>query len=164
MIEVTGQYRVAVKVEQPPFLCQEISEILLGRYLSYLTKGLVFRIMSRRLGAALSLPFQIETPPLGDTESFVDGLVQVRMLIFAQQMVRLMTDNNVAVTGNAELDVDHWGNRSGDVFGALVDAYPAGNQAVIEPLQIGNPGPDLFLGALGTLDVMKGNFERNLHS
>ena len=73
-----------MKVEQSTFLCQEVSEILLGRHFGDLAKGLVFGIMSGGLGAAFSLLFEIEQPPLGNAESLIDGLVQVRMLILAQ--------------------------------------------------------------------------------
>src|SRR6516165_8699784 len=79
-------------------------------------------------------------------------------------MVRLVAYNNIVAPGNAELDVDYWRDGPRLVFGTLVDPYPTGNQSVIEPLQVGDPGPDFLLGAVGTLDVMKRNFERNLHS
>src|SRR6516164_4947159 len=144
-----------MKVEQSAFLCQEISEILLGCYLGDLAKGLVFRIVSGRLGTAFPLLFKIDEPPLGNSESLIDGLVQVRMLILAQQMIRLMADDNVPVSGNADLDVDHRRDGSRRVLGPLVDPYPTGNQPIIELLQISNPGADFFLGAFGTFDIMK---------
>jgi hypothetical protein len=85
-----------------------------------------------------------------------------RVPVLAQQMLGLVADDEVTVAGNSELDMHDWGDRSGAVFGALVDPDPAGDQAVVELFEIGNPGADLLLRPVGACDIMEGDFERHL--
>src|SRR5262245_46043624 len=64
IIEVAGQQRVAVEVEQAALFGQQEAEILLGSDLGDLAQRLVLGVVISGLGAAVSLFFEIEQLPL----------------------------------------------------------------------------------------------------
>jgi hypothetical protein len=88
--------------------------------------------------------------------------VQVRVPIFAQQVLGLVAHHEVATAGNAELDVHHRRDRAGQVLGALIDPDPAGDEPRIKPLEICDPGADFLLRPLRARDIMEGDFQRHL--
>jgi hypothetical protein len=88
---------------------------------------------------AVALLLEVEQLPLSDAERLVDGLVQVGVLVFAQQMVGLVADHEFGATGNAEFDVHDRRDGAGEVLGALIDPNPARDQPVVEPFELGDP-------------------------
>src|SRR5262245_22817289 len=72
VVEVAGQQRVTVEVEQATLFGQQESEILLRRDLGNLTQRLVFGIVVADLCSAVALLFEVEQLPLGDAERLVD--------------------------------------------------------------------------------------------
>src|SRR5262249_30090851 len=60
IVEVAGQQRVAVEVEQAALFREQESEIFLGRDLRDLAQRLVFGVVIPSLGAAVTLLFEVE--------------------------------------------------------------------------------------------------------
>src|SRR5262245_5237180 len=84
------------------------------------------------------------------------------MLVFPQEVLGLVADDEIVAAGNAEFDVDHRGNGAAQILGALVDAHPAGDEPAVDPLQVGDPGANFLLRPLRTFDIMKRDLQRNL--
>ena len=164
VVEISGQHRIAMEVEQGAFLREQESELAAGIGLGDLPHRLVRPVVVGFLGAAVALLLDVEQLPLGDVERLVDRLVQVGALIFAHEVVRLVTDHDVRASGQAELDVDHRRDGAGAVAGALVDAHAAGRQAVINPLQIRDPRANLGFGPFRMVEVVKSHFQGHLHA
>src|SRR6266487_4578229 len=162
IVEVSGQQRVAVEVEQAAFFRQQESEILLRRDLGDLAQRLVFGVVIPGLGTAVAPLFEVEQLPFCNAERLVDGFVQVRMPVFPQQVLGLVADDQVAATGNAEFDVDHWRNSAGEVLGPLIDPDPARDQPAVKSFQVGDAGADFLLRPIRTFDIMKGDLQRHL--
>jgi hypothetical protein len=100
--------------------------------------------------------------PLGDAERLTDGLAQVGVLIFPQQVFGLVADHKVGAAGNAEFDVHDRRDGAGQVLVALVDADPAGDQPVVQLFELGHPGANLLLCPFRAFDIVKGDFQRHL--
>ena len=144
-IEVAGQQRVAVEVEQAAFLGHQEAEVLLGRDFGDLTEGLVACVVVRILAAAVALALEVDELSRGDAERLVDRLVQVGVPVLAQQVIGLVADHEVAAAGNAELDMDHRRDRAAAILRALVDADAAGGEPVVELFEVGDASADLLL-------------------
>jgi hypothetical protein len=153
-----------MEVEQGAFLREQESELAAGIGLGNLPQRLFRSVVMDVLGAAVALLLDVEQLPLCDAERLVDGPVQVGPLIFAHEVVGLVTDHNIVAAGNAELDVDHRRDGAGVVAGALVDTDTTGGQAVINPLQVRDPRANLGFGPIRMVDVVKSHFEGHLHS
>src|SRR5262249_15212956 len=78
------------------------------------------------------------------------------------QMIGLVADHKVAAARDAQLDMNHGRNGTGEVLGALVDAYAAGSEPAVEPLQVGDPGADFLFRPLRAVDVVESDFQRDL--
>src|SRR5262249_41784019 len=162
LVEVAVEQRVAVEIEQGPFLGEQEAEVLIVVDLGDLAEELLLGFVRRALAAIAALLLEVGELPLGDAKGFVDRLVQVGMPIFPQQVLGLAADQALPAAVNAELDMDDRRNGAGEVLATLVDPHPAGDEAVVEPLEIGDPLPDLPFRLLRALDVVEGDLERHL--
>ena len=151
-----------MEVEQAALFGEQESEILLGCDLRDLPERLVLGVVIAGLGAAVTLLFEVKQPPLGNAERLVDGFVQVRVLVLAQQVLGFVADDEVAAAGNTELNVDHRRDGAGEILGALIDPHPARDQPVVELFEIGDPRSDLLLRPIGTFDIVEGDLQRYL--
>src|SRR5262245_37546549 len=159
VIEIAGQQRVTMEVEQSALLREQEPEILLGRDLRDLTQRLVFGVVLAGLGAAVALLFEVEQLPLGKSKRLVDGFVRIGMAVFPQEVLRLVADDEIGAAGNAELDMDHRRNGAGAILGALVDPHAARDQPAVQPFQVGDAGADFLLCPIRTFDIMKSDLQ-----
>ena len=104
----------------------------------------------------------VQESALGDPECLVDGFVQVGTLVLAQQVVGLVTDDDIAVSGNPHLNMHNRRNGPGEILVALIDPHPARGQPVIASLQLGDPGANFLLYGWRAFEVVKRDFKRNL--
>src|SRR3984893_9331577 len=82
-------------------------------------------------GPPLALLLEIAQAALGNAKRFMDRLAQIGMLKFAFEMFGLVTDDDLLMAGNAELDPHHRRYSAGTVLRPLIDANAAGSQAAI---------------------------------
>jgi hypothetical protein len=95
--------------------------------------------------------------------SLVDGIAQVGTLISAQQVLRLVTDNQVLVAGDPKLDAHYRRNGAGAVLGALVDADAAGDEPPIDFFELGDAAADLVLRPFRAFGVVECDLQWHLH-
>ena len=119
-----------MEVKQAAFLGQQKTEILFGRDLGDLPTKFVRRFMAALGNAVISqFVFVLAQASLGDTEGLVDGIPQIRRLVFPLQMIRLVCDDNVVVTGHLNDDVDNRRHGFVDILIALIDPNAAARHA-----------------------------------
>ena len=152
-----------MEVEKPAFLGEEETEVAGRVDFCDLAKRLVGRVVMGKLGAAVELFLEVVQLPLRDPKGLVDGFMQVGMLILPQQVVGLVTDDEVGAAGDAELDVDDRRNGAGQVLGPLVDVNPAGGEPVENSLEVRHALPDFRLCPVRAFEIVEGDFERHLH-
>jgi hypothetical protein len=151
-----------VEIQEPSFFGQEISKILVRVHLGDMAERLAFGVARRRSFAVDPLLLDVQESALGDPECLVDGLVQVGTLVLAQQVVGLVTDDEIAVAGNPHFNMHNRRNGPGEILVALIDPHPARGQPVIASLQLGDPGANFLLYGWRAFEVVKRDFKRNL--
>src|SRR5215510_16029767 len=106
-VEVAGKDGVAVEIEQAALLGDEEAEILLGCDLGDLTERLIAEIVvAVLLGAIATQLLDVEELTFGQPERLHDGMVQIGVPIFPQQMLGLVADHDMLAAGKPELDMD----------------------------------------------------------
>ena len=123
-----------MEVEQAALLGHQESEVLLGRDLGHLAERLVRGIVVAILVTAVALLLDLHQLPFGKAERLDDGMVQIGMLVLAQQVFGLVADQKVLAPGKPELDVHHRRDGVTGIDRALLDPYPTGNQSTVNSL------------------------------
>jgi hypothetical protein len=100
---------------------------------------------------------------LGDAESLVDRVVQIRALESQLQAVGLVRDHQILAARYADLDPHHRRDGIVCIGGTLIDAHPAGREPVVNRFQIVHAGADFLLGPIQALHIVEGDFEGDLH-
>src|SRR5215210_8484014 len=77
-------------------------------------------------------------------------------------MVRFVAHHDV-FSRQADLDPDHRRYGAVTVLGALIDAYSASDETIVDLLELRDPATNFLFGPIGTVDIVEGNFHRNLH-
>jgi hypothetical protein len=78
-------------------------------------------------------------------------------------MLRLVGDNDILVAGQADLYPHDRRNRLMSIVRALVHANAAGSQSLVDFFKAGNVIADFVFSPIGMLDIVKRNFEGDLH-
>lgn len=89
----------------------------------------------------------------------MDRIAQIGTLKFAFEMFGFVTDDKLLVTRNAKFDPHYRRNCAGAVFGALVDANPAGNQPIVDVLQYGDACANKVLRPFLAFDIVVPDFQ-----
>src|SRR5262249_47972015 len=87
---------------------------------------------------------------------------QVGGLELALQVIGLVAHHEVFAPGNAELDVNDRRDGAVAVIGALIHVHPAGYQALVHLLELGDAAADFIFRPIRTLDVVETDLEGNL--
>src|SRR6202158_4609564 len=110
----------------------------------------------------LALLLEIAQAALGNAKRFMDRVAQIGTLEFAFKMFALVTDNQLIMAGNAELDPHHRRYSAGTVLRPLIDANAAGNQAGIQILQVGDTVANEFLRPFLAFGIVERDFQGHL--
>src|ERR1700687_1406561 len=110
----------------------------------------------------LALLLEIAQAALGNAKRLMDRVAQIGMLKFAFEMFGLVTDDDLLMAGDNQVDWHHRRNSAGTVLRPLIDANAAGNQAAIQILQVGDTVANKFLRPFLAFGIVERDFQGHL--